>query len=152
MGLIIQVAPFSCFFILELEYYKQLGEFLNVTLKKSYPEACCGTDFASFTRSDNITVSADGYLIWTSLGKADKKIWVTYDRCGVTRGRHISLKIYQCRMGSDKNKCTGWSDWSAWGHCDKDCDYGLKNRTRTCSGECELGKELCNREPCKGNM
>ena len=52
-----------------------------------------------------------------------------------------------------------WNPWTVWSPCDKDCNGGVRERTRTFTpgepgGEpcdCETyEKEYCNMQPCTG--
>uniref|UniRef100_A0A803KJE8 Ankyrin repeat domain-containing protein 37 n=1 Tax=Xenopus tropicalis TaxID=8364 RepID=A0A803KJE8_XENTR len=54
----------------------------------------------------------------------------------------------------------GWTSWTSWGDCNRDCGGGLQTRTRTCllspeeghicEGVLEEGR-LCNRKACNAN-
>ena len=48
---------------------------------------------------------------------------------------------------------TGFSAWSLWSSCSKSCDYGVRERSRLCTGpECQAntqrGIEYCFNQPC----
>lgn len=52
----------------------------------------------------------------------------------------------------------GWSEWSDWTECSRQCSGGRQQRTRTCEGgyrssDCEgpsVMERVCNLQPCKG--
>ena len=54
---------------------------------------------------------------------------------------------------------SGYSEWTMWSNCSKECGYGERNQTRECmfknKKSCESftdteKKELCNKQPCTG--
>ncbi|KAG9469796.1 hypothetical protein GDO78_019649, partial [Eleutherodactylus coqui] len=67
-----------------------------------------------------------------------------------------------CRIcsGSLLPRGRGWTAWTTWGDCNRDCGGGLQTRTRTCQsppeeshiceGVLEEGR-LCNRKACSAN-
>ncbi|KAM3929041.1 adhesion G protein-coupled receptor B1 isoform 2-T2 [Leptodactylus fuscus] len=93
----------------------------------------------------------------------DGDVQSSNDPPGVTKKRGDCYKdgIYleNC-MSSAGEVQGGWTTWTAWGDCNRDCGGGLQTRTRTChsppdethicEGVLEEGR-LCNRKACNAN-
>ncbi len=137
--------------------------------------------FWAETVSANISVAEHGYLNWASPANVDTEITVTVtDGCGLST-QNVSLKIYdcQCQNGGTCQRvpeapegsgqytcrcpkyfpgafCNGSSSletmWTTWSKCDTNCDYGMRYRTRNCSGyQCEQEQEdICIIKRCEG--
>ena len=88
--------------------------------------------------------------LWTGLGDSSPSGWplqkATSICCALTLT--VMSSLHRSFLGN-------WSEWGAWGDCDKSCGNGTKLRGRTCLGPvpCEGNRTshgTCNTEPCAG--
>ncbi|XP_074654579.1 SCO-spondin-like [Tubulanus polymorphus] len=80
-------------------------------------------------------------------------VWSTWGQCSLSCGNGSQTRTRQCQTPQHDGKwCDGssnetqlcnthycpidgiWNAWTAWGACDRDCDGGKQQRSRSCNG------------------